>query len=55
MNSLIFNLNNDSFDKNKNHSYFKIMSKTVGVIFGLLNMIMLFFFVTHSDERALLK
>ena len=32
-----------------------MISKTIGVIFGLLNMIMLSFFVTQLDEKALLK
>ena len=31
------------------------MSKTIGVIFGLLNIIMLSFFVTQFDEKAILK
>ena len=31
------------------------MSKTIGVMLGLLNMIILFFFVIQFDEKALLK
>ena len=31
------------------------MSKTIGVIFGLLNIIILFFFVIQFDEKAVLK
>ena len=39
----------------KPKTYFKIISKTIGEIFGLLNMIISFFLVIQLDERAILK